>query len=129
NHPILGTIPNEMDVDEDAHKAATAMAFIGDTANWTLLNSFANKGGKIIFYHGVSDPWFSAQDTARYYEQLIKDNGGDDKVTQWSRLFLVPGMGHCGGGSAALDQFDMIDPIVNWVEQQQAPEQIRVTGA
>ena len=128
-HPVIGmTQTTDMDVDDEAIKAATPAAFVGDTAYWTLLNTFSGHGGKLIFYHGVSDSWFSAQDTARYYEQLVKDNGGEEKVTQWSRLFLVPGMGHCGGGSAALDHFDMIEPIVNWVEQDKAPEQIRVTG-
>jgi pimeloyl-ACP methyl ester carboxylesterase len=128
-HPVIGKIETTtMDVDDEAMKAATAAAFVGDTAYWTLLNTFSNNGGKLIFYHGVSDPWFSAQDTARYYEQLVNDNGGEEKVSQWSRLFLVPGMGHCGGGSAALDHFDMIDPIVDWVEKNQAPKQLTVTG-
>jgi hypothetical protein len=130
DHPIVGKITStEMNVDQEAMAASTPAAFVGDSAYWTLLNTFSNNGGKLIFYHGVSDPWFSAQDTARYYEQLVNDNGGKDKVSQWSRLFLVPGMGHCGGGSAALDHFDMIDPIVDWVEKDKAPEQISVTGS
>lgn len=129
-HPIFGNIETtEMDVDEAADQAATASAFVGDSAYWTQLNTFSANGGKLIFYHGVSDPWFSAQETLRYYQQLEKDNGGQEKVSQWSRLFLVPGMGHCGGGSAALDHFDMIDPIVNWVEHQQAPDSIQVSGS
>jgi pimeloyl-ACP methyl ester carboxylesterase len=128
-HPVIGKIDTiKMDVDSEAMNAATASAFVGDTAYWTLLNTFSNNGGKLIFYHGVSDPWFSAQETTRYYKQLVKDNGGQEKVSQWSRLFLVPGMGHCGGGSAALDHFDMIDPIVDWVEKNNAPEQVIVTG-
>ena len=49
-------------------------------------------------------------------------------VTNWSRLFLAPGMGHCGGGAAALDQFDMLAAIVDWVERDQAPDSIRATG-
>lgn len=129
NHPIVGKITStEMNVDQEAMAAATPAAFVGDSAYWTLLNTFSDNGGKLIFYHGVSDPWFSAQETARYYNQLVKDNGGKEKVSQWSRLFLVPGMGHCGGGVAALDQFDMIDPIVDWVEKNNAPEKIIVTG-
>ncbi|WP_191968573.1 DUF6351 family protein [Cellvibrio sp. KY-GH-1] len=129
-HPVVGKITStEMNVDQEALAASTPAAFVGDSAYWTLLNTFSNNGGKLIFYHGVSDPWFSAQETARYYDQLVKDNGGAAKVSQWSRLFLVPGMGHCGGGSAALDYFDMIDPIVDWVEQGKAPEQVMVTGA
>lgn len=129
-HPVNGKVnQTEMNIDEEAIKAATPAAFVGDSAHWTLLNSFYGNGGKLIFYHGVSDPWFSAQETARYYDQLVKDNGGKEKVSQWSRLFLVPGMGHCGGGSAALDHLNMIDPIVDWVEQNKAPDQITVTGA
>jgi len=117
-----------MDVDREAIAAANPIALMGDTANWTQLNTFVEHGGKLIFFHGVSDPWFSAQDTTRYYEQLAKDNDGPDAVSKWSRLFLVPGMGHCGGGSAALDHFDMIDPIVNWVEKNEAPIAVRATG-
>lgn len=128
-HPIVGKITStEMNVDQEAMAASTPVAFVGDSAYWTLLNTFSNNGGKLIFYHGVSDPWFSAQETARYYDQLVSDNGGAEKVSRWSRLFLIPGMGHCGGGRAALDHFDMIDPIVDWVEQNNAPERITVTG-
>jgi pimeloyl-ACP methyl ester carboxylesterase len=129
NHPIVGKITStDMNVDQEAMAASTPAAFVGDSAYWTLLNTFSNNGGKLMFYHGVSDPWFSAQETARYYDQLVNDNGGEEHVSQWSRLFLIPGMGHCGGGSAALDQFDLIDPIVSWVERNQAPEKIQVTG-
>ncbi len=129
NHPIVGKITSTtMNVDQESVAASTPAAFVGDSAYWTLLNTFSGNGGKLIFYHGVSDPWFSAQETARYYEQLVHDNGGTEKVSQWSRLFLIPGMGHCGGGAAALDHFDMIDPIVEWVEKSKAPEQVIVTG-
>ena len=54
-------------------------------------------------------------------------NGGMDKVREWSRAFLVPGMGHCGGGQS-LDQFDMLTAIVDWVEKGQAPDQVNATG-
>jgi feruloyl esterase len=50
-------------------------------------------------------------------------------VQDWSRLFLVPGMAHCSGGDATLDRFDLIDPIVQWVEQKRAPESVVATGA
>ena len=123
--PVFST---EMDVDQEARAAATANAALGDTAGWTQLDTFSGHGGKLIFFHGVSDPWFSAQETTRYYEQLAQASGGLDAVSQWSRLFLVPGMGHCGGGSAALDHFDLIDPIVNWVEKNEAPKSVLATG-
>jgi len=127
--PVGGPSPSvAMDIDRESIAAANPVAIMGDTANWTQLNTFSQHGGKLIFFHGVSDPWFSAQDTTRYYEQLMQDNDGPDAVSKWSRLFLVPGMGHCGGGSAALDHFDMIDPIINWVEKNSAPTAVRATG-
>ena len=101
---------------------------MGDTANWTNLNSFSSHGGKLIFYHGVSDPWFSALDTVDYYQRMSKDNGGADKVMDWSRLFLVPGMGHCNGGQAALDNFDMLGAVMNWAEKGSAPDSVTATG-
>jgi hypothetical protein len=71
------------------------------------LSTFVGHGGKLLFYHGVSDPWFSALDTIEYYEKLAV-NGGAAPLDDWSRLFLVPGMGHCSGGAAALDRFDLL---------------------
>ena len=128
--PVGGpTFITQMDVDREELAASNPMAAVGDTANWTQLDTFAEHGGKLIFYHGVSDPWFSAQDTARYYEQLGADNGGAAAVLKWSRLFLVPGMGHCSGGEATLDRFDLIDPIVDWVEKGEAPQSVRATGS
>ena len=49
-------------------------------------------------------------------------------MSGWSRLFLVPGMGHCGGGPAALDDFDLLTALVDWVEKENAPQAIRATG-
>jgi feruloyl esterase len=118
----------EVDVDKEAARVGSdAQAIVTDTASWTNLGTFAGRGGKLVFYHGVSDPWFSANDTADYYERLGRANGGADAVLGWSRLFLVPGMGHCGGGQA-LDQFDMLTAVVDWVEKGQAPASVDATG-
>jgi feruloyl esterase len=118
----------EQNVDREAANAASDPRGVGDTANWTNLNSFSSHGGKLLFFHGVSDPWFSALDTVDYYQRMSKDNGGMDKVMDWSRLFLVPGMGHCQGGQAALDSFDMLGAVLNWVEKASAPDSVTATG-
>jgi feruloyl esterase len=118
-----------LDVDREEALAATPLAAVGDTASWTNLNAFSSRGGKLIFVHGVSDAWFSAQDTTRYYQRLTADNGGPETVMKWSRHFLVPGMGHCGGGDTTLDRFDMLTAIVDWVEKGVAPDAVTATGA
>jgi feruloyl esterase len=95
---------------------------------WTNLSSFSEHGGKLIFYHGTSDPVFSPFDTLAYYERMAKNNGGLDQVENWSRFFFVPGMNHCAGGPAALDNFDMLTAVVNWVENGVAPDSVVAKG-
>jgi len=120
-------VGTNFDVDAAAADAMDARAMAGDTNAWTNLSTFRGHGGKLIFAHGLSDPWFSAKETVRYYEQLGKDNT-EAPVTEWSRLFLVPGMGHCAGGARTLDQFDLLSAVVDWVEAGHAPERVIATG-
>ena len=123
------TVATKQDVDAEAAVVDNnPTARIGDSYSWVNLNSFSSHGGKLIFYHGVSDPWFSAKDTIDYYQRMTAANGGESKVKDWSRLFLAPGMGHCGGGSATLDTFDMLTASVDWVEKGHAPESVTATG-
>lgn len=118
-----------MDVDARADAAASSSAdVLTATATWTNLNTFSKRGGKLAFFHGVSDPWFSALDTIDYYERMTKANGGPEQVMSWSRLYLAPGMGHCGGGTAALDSFDLLSAMVDWVEKGSAPASVAATG-
>ena len=125
-----GVLPTSMDlVADEATENANALQQLVDTYNWTNLSSFYGHGGKQIFYHGVSDPWFSALDTVDYYQRLARANGGAEKLSQSSRLFLVPGMGHCAGGPATLDQFDALSLLVDWVNTGKAPDQVVATGA
>ena len=127
---ILGNVlpPNESVDQQVAGVRADAEQTLADTASWTNLNIFSEHGGKLIFYHGTSDPWFSFLDTLDYYKRLGRDNGGMDQVQTWSRFFLVPGMSHCMGGAATLDDFDMLTAIVDWVEKGQSPEFVIATG-
>ena len=118
-----------MDVDAAVDRAlADPAESLSSTSRWTNLNTFSGHGGKLIFWHGVSDPWFSALDTIDYYERMTKANGGPEQVRNWSRVFLAPGMGHCGGGPAALDTFDALSAIVDWVEKGAAPTSLVATG-
>jgi hypothetical protein len=117
--------------DVDAEASAVAGDVLGRMGDSNLpnLSTFIENGSKILFYHGMSDPWFSGHETTRYYESLAAANGGADAVPEFSRLFLVPGMGHCGGGAMALDQFDLLTAIVDWVERGEAPDRVVSTGA
>ena len=53
---------------------------LSTTARWTMLNTFSGRGGKLLFWHGVSDPWFSALDTMDYYNRMTQANGGAERV-------------------------------------------------
>lgn len=117
------TTATELDVDQAALHASDPLV---EPASINL-STFALDGGKIIFFHGDSDPWFSALDTLRYYKSLSGANGDAETVEKWSRLFLVPGMGHCAGG-LSLDHFDMLSAVVDWVEKGVAPDSVLATG-
>lgn len=122
---LFGRYPEtaEIDVDKEALHASDPLV---EPAS-TNLSTFSASGGKLIFFHGDSDPWFSPLDTLDYYKSMAAANGGADTVAGWSRMFLVPGMRHCGGGPA-LDQFDMLDAVVNWTEKGIAPDSVIATG-
>ncbi len=107
----------------DATYTQSAMEFM--TPPDPLLRHFVARGGKLMIYHGASDPVFSALDTVRWYEHLVAASG--PLATDSVRLYLVPGMNHVRGGIAT-DQFDMVDALVAWVEQARRPEGIVATA-
>ena len=92
--------------------------------NPSNLSVLKNRGAKMMLYHGTSDPIFSSDDTTAWYEALRAANGGD--ASKFARFFRVPGMNHCSGGPAA-DQFDMLTPLVAWVERGEAPASVRAS--
>ena len=122
---IFGPYPTATTIDVDKEALHASDPLVEPAA--TNLSTFSGAGGKLIFFHGDSDPWFSPLDTLGYYKSLAADNGGAEKVAEWSRMFLVPGMAHCGGG-LSLDRFDMLTAVVNWVEKGAAPDSITATG-
>jgi len=91
------------------------------------LRQFREKRGKLIHYHGSSDPDIPTQVSINYFEDVLKFNGGSREWTQdFYRFFLVPGMNHCSGGPGA-NVFDMLTPLVEWVENGIAPKSILAT--
>ncbi|WP_416140989.1 tannase/feruloyl esterase family alpha/beta hydrolase [Marinimicrobium sp. C6131] len=90
-----------------------------DSYGWTNFSTFLDRGGKILFYHGVSDAWFSAYDTLGFYQRAAEANEGWSDA---SRYYHVPGMGHCAGGANTYDSFDLLGAVVDWVENGEAPE-------
>jgi feruloyl esterase len=90
-----------------------------------MLTALRARKGKLLIYHGASDPVFSVNDSARWLEKL-QHNLGASGAADVARLFAVPGMGHCQAGPAT-DRFDALGALVDWVEKGQAPERIVAT--
>ena len=87
------------------------------------MKRFFSHGGKLLLYHGWSDPNVPTLNTIKYYNAVVDVLGGADKASNSVRFFLEPGMGHCGGGEGP-NVFDKMSAIEQWVEHGQAPEKI-----
>jgi feruloyl esterase len=95
------------------------------------------RGVKIIQYHGWNDQTLQPEYSPQYYEQVAKANGGIEKTQEFYRLFMVPGMTHCGGGLGASNfggsgqqtppvrdaAHDLQTAMESWVEQGVPPAQ------
>jgi len=91
------------------------------------LANFLKKGGKVIMYHGGSDPVLSPFLSIWFYEELASLHGGYRHTQDNARLFIVPGMGHCGGGVGP-NSFDTLQALDHWVTNGVAPEGIVATA-
>jgi pimeloyl-ACP methyl ester carboxylesterase len=119
------------DVDRDAPKiyatnrtyTQSSMSFM--TPPDLLMKKLWSEGGKLIVVQGAGDPVFSLADTLNWYEALTDHY--KKRTTDMARLFIVPGMSHCGSGPSC-DQFDLVDALVKWVEQGIAPDAITSTA-
>ncbi len=90
-------------------------------ANDTDLTAFRKHGGKLLMYFGWADPQLNARMGVEYYEQVRAQMGSS--TDDFFRLFMVPGMFHCGGG-VGTSQFDATAPLLDWVEAAKAPVRI-----
>ena len=125
-HQALGFVL-KFDFDRDAPRIyATGDGFPHSawddvSARSTDLTDFRRRHGRLIVPHGVSDPVFSINDTLAWWREVNRRNAG--KAAEFVRVFPVPGMNHCGGG-AATDGYDVLAPLMQWVEHGQAPGEI-----
>ena len=90
------------------------------------LRPFFGRGGKLLQYHGWSDPQISPLSSTQYYASVLDVFGNRAAIHDDYRLFMVPGMAHCGGGPGT-DSFDAVSALEAWVENDVAPERIDAT--
>lgn len=115
------------DTDFDA-----AVARIGPlmNSNDADIGEFVERGGKLLLYHGWNDPGIPPGGTIRYYDDL-RATLGDETSDASVRLFMVPGMNHCGGGTGT-DQFDAVAALDRWIAEDSPPASLaaerRVNG-
>jgi feruloyl esterase len=112
------------DYDHDIHQV-DAWGTKADAKNPDLAK-FRKSGGKLIMTYGWADPILQPMMGVNYYEQAEAKNGAG--TSEFFRLFMVPGMGHCGGGIGT-DRFDSMTAMINWVERGKAPDVLQASRA
>jgi feruloyl esterase len=124
------------DIDRAMKAADDKTAQILNSTNPDL-SAFRNRGGKLLVYHGWADAAIAPQNAINYVDSVNAKMGAQN-VASFLRLYMVPGMQHCGGGSGttsfgqsgtpSADRFHDLDAAMEaWVEQGQAPSQIIAT--
>jgi feruloyl esterase len=88
------------------------------------LSDFRKHGGKFVLYHGWGDGLIGAQRTVEYYQAVLDRDHSRHKTESTVRLFLAPGMDHCGAFGSGLNIWDRLEPLVKWVEQGIVPDRI-----
>ncbi|MCI2418441.1 tannase/feruloyl esterase family alpha/beta hydrolase [Saccharopolyspora sp. K220] len=89
------------------------------------LSAFQEAGGKMLLWHGKADFGVPFQGTVDYYER-VQDRLGSGRTQQFLRLFLAPGVGHCGGGAGPAPA-DPLGALVKWVEGGKAPRTLEAS--
>jgi hypothetical protein len=118
--------PNQLfsrfDIDKDPVRLEELRQILDATD--TDLSAFKRRGGKLLMYFGWADPQLNPMMGVEYYEQVVERMGASTK--DFYRLFMVPGMFHCGGG-VGTGVFDTATPLVKWVESAAAPDRIEAS--
>jgi feruloyl esterase len=87
------------------------------------LRPFFSHGGKLIQYHGWTDQQVMPRNSIDYYRSVVREMGDAAKTADSYRLFMAPGMNHCGGGEGP-NKFDVLGALARWVENGKAPDSI-----
>ncbi len=118
----------EFDINDLADGKAALMQSIMDATDPDLTRFLEENDGKLLLYHGWSDSLSSAKATVQYFDTMVGATYGGQMSTAMdsTRLFLAPGMGHCGGGPGP-NAWDKLPALVDWVEQGKAPDSITAT--
>jgi hypothetical protein len=90
------------------------------------LTRFRAHGGKVLMWHGFADQLIVPGGTIDYYDNVARRAGGYERAQKFARLFMAPGVAHCGGGNGPQPQA-LFEAVVDWVEHGKAPEQILAT--
>lgn len=85
------------------------------------LSRFRERGGRILMWHGQSDPLIYPGGSIDYYKRVVQQMGGAARTAEFLRFFLAPGVGHCGGGAGPAPT-GQLAAVINWVESGKAPE-------
>lgn len=110
------------DIDKDPARLNELHQILDATD--TDLSAFRRRGGKLIMYYGWADPQLNPLMGVEYYEQVTEKMGASTK--DFARLFMVPGMFHCGGG-VGTSVFDAATPLLKWAESGVAPDRIEAS--
>ncbi len=110
------------DIDKDPPRMDELRRIMDATD--TDLSAFQKRGGKLIMYFGWADPQLNPMMGVEYYEQVAEKMGAS--TGDFFRLFMVPGMFHCGGG-VGTSVFDTATPLVQWVESRTPPDHIEAS--
>jgi len=111
-----------LDFDRDVARADEVIEAEKTNTLEPDLRAFAGRGGKLLLYHGWSDAAIAPQATINYYNN-VRNLMGDAATSNSVRLFMAPGMTHCGYGEGP-NTFDGLGVLEQWVERGNAPDQI-----
>jgi feruloyl esterase len=114
----------KFDLDRDMKYLDEKLGYV-DAVNPDL-SKYKKSGGKLLLTHGWSDTGITPETTIWYYDSVLSKMGSNQ--SDWMRLFMAPGMGHCGGGPG-VNSFDSIATLEQWVEKGVAPDTMMGIGA